>query len=1078
MRGGPAVVRWWTTCSVIVLVAGVAASMLPRSNAVSANKAKAQELYYSGLTAMQAGQYGPAATLFRDAWAVDPARLGGLISLSVRGPESYSATLLHSIDSIALASGDSLLLRCARAMLSHVVHDTTVRAIERSEHSLSRRCGTILRALYLDPPDAMRVWPQYADVPYVVATRAAALIGQDPAAAWTFARQTATSGAHPMVRVMGYIYGGNALHKLGQHARAADWEREAERRAREWGAGAWFQYLGHLQTHGGLLDETDATDSVAAHIHATTQRAFAETADLYPRLDFGARASLLWATGAEFLRVGNFKEALADFTSLVQLADSAQDRGLAANAYGRQGRTLVKLGRMREAERALLRARELGLAAGNPWSLREASHDLLHLHEALGRYDAAVAAGREFARYSEELDTRPTRMMAHHDLGWVFRRHGRLIEADRAFQTMIAEIDTLHTHYYWAGEYYEHIGRLERARDYYLREEAGAGERARMRTGLARVSEALGETENAKRVAYIADRDTGTWFPEYVPLLPGILARSGRIEEARTRYRLERAAAQARGKTQALSQLALESAELERVLGNAALARTLADTAAVAAQLAGATELEMRARALSAVAALESGVAPRVSVASLDSAVRKGERMRIPQLSAELQLLRGDAIRRLGDTKSALASYGRAAAWVDSIAEHIESDPARAGHRATHVRVSDRALSALIHDIAYPNRIAQYSVWSARRKRRSGARAPARVSAADAVDVSGARRDLDADAAIVDYVVLDTVVAALVVTSRDGALHRLPVTADSLRARIARFLIPIAPAVGSAIDVTRIGFDSATARQLYRDLIEPIRWQLAGIRKLNVVPDGPLHMVPFDALLHPASEPRFLIDDFTIRYVTSLAAGGAGGSARSAVFTRGPALAVRGPNDETMGAAEEIAAVASSLRSNVTVLDSVHATEEAIRAQSRGAAILHFATHAEANDVNPDFARLAVAPSANDDGWLQAFEIRTWRLNGALVVLSACQTAAGRLAAGEGTLSLSRAFLQAGAGATVATLWPVGAPTAVLMRAFYDQLSSGADVDDALRTARLTLRESGYSHPFYWAPFILTTRQL
>jgi CHAT domain-containing protein len=126
--------------------------------------------------------------------------------------------------------------------------------------------------------------------------------------------------------------------------------------------------------------------------------------------------------------------------------------------------------------------------------------------------------------------------------------------------------------------------------------------------------------------------------------------------------------------------------------------------------------------------------------------------------------------------------------------------------------------------------------------------------------------------------------------------------------------------------------------------------------------------------------------------------------------------------------------------------------------------------------VNPDLARLALTPDSIDDGWLHAFEIRALRLDGALVVLSACETAAGRLAAGEGTLSLSRAFLQAGAVGTVSTLWPVGAPTATLMAEFYRQLAAGSAPAAALRFARLELRASGYEQPFYWAPFVLTTR--
>jgi len=76
----------------------------------------------------------------------------------------------------------------------------------------------------------------------------------------------------------------------------------------------------------------------------------------------------------------------------------------------------------------------------------------------------------------------------------------------------------------------------------------------------------------------------------------------------------------------------------------------------------------------------------------------------------------------------------------------------------------------------------------------------------------------------------------------------------------------------------------------------------------------------------------------------------------------------------------------------------------------------------------------------------------------------------------EGVLSLSRAFLRAGAGGTVVTLWPVGPATAELMQAFYHALARGAPPAAALREAKLGLRRGAWSNPFHWAPFELVTR--
>jgi CHAT domain-containing protein len=265
------------------------------------------------------------------------------------------------------------------------------------------------------------------------------------------------------------------------------------------------------------------------------------------------------------------------------------------------------------------------------------------------------------------------------------------------------------------------------------------------------------------------------------------------------------------------------------------------------------------------------------------------------------------------------------------------------------------------------------------------------------------------------------------------------------------------------------------SERVYREIVDPLLPLLGGRTRLTILPDGVLHTLPFDALITSRFPRRYMIDDYTIAYTTFAGVG----RAQQPPNRRWSVLAVGPPDGRAVaGAAEELAAVATVLGDRLTIVEGHAATAAGVRerlARNRGN-VLHVATHAEANDASPDHARLAMAAdSSSPGGWLHAYEIREWELGGALVVLSACETAAGRLAGGEGTLSLSRAFLQAGADGTVATLWPIGAPTAALMRPFYNALDAGAPTADALRIARLELRRAGYDHPFYWAPFVLTT---
>ena len=89
-----------------------------------------------------------------------------------------------------------------------------------------------------------------------------------------------------------------------------------------------------------------------------------------------------------------------------------------------------------------------------------------------------------------------------------------------------------------------------------------------------------------------------------------------------------------------------------------------------------------------------------------------------------------------------------------------------------------------------------------------------------------------------------------------------------------------------------------------------------------------------------------------------------------------------------------------------------------------------------------------------------------------LLVLSACQTAKGNK---RSALGIAGIAAQAGARSTVATLWRVDDnSTALLMKEFYKELKDGKTKADALRLAQLSLlSNSDYSHPYYWAGFLL-----
>jgi len=108
------------------------------------------------------------------------------------------------------------------------------------------------------------------------------------------------------------------------------------------------------------------------------------------------------------------------------------------------------------------------------------------------------------------------------------------------------------------------------------------------------------------------------------------------------------------------------------------------------------------------------------------------------------------------------------------------------------------------------------------------------------------------------------------------------------------------------------------------------------------------------------------------------------------------------------------------------------------------------------------------------DGFLRMTEVMALDMNADVVALPACQTGLGRDLAGEGVMSMGRAFQYAGARAVLMSLWSVAEDSSVqLVESFFSGLKQGKTNLEALGLARKEIRKAGYEHPFFWAAFIL-----
>ena len=109
-----------------------------------------------------------------------------------------------------------------------------------------------------------------------------------------------------------------------------------------------------------------------------------------------------------------------------------------------------------------------------------------------------------------------------------------------------------------------------------------------------------------------------------------------------------------------------------------------------------------------------------------------------------------------------------------------------------------------------------------------------------------------------------------------------------------------------------------------------------------------------------------------------------------------------------------------------------------------------------------------------EDGVLTAYEISQLDLsNTKLAVLSACETARGKIFPVDGVFGLQRAFKQAGAGAILMSLWKVDdQATALFMEHFYKFLLQSGDRHEALKLAQDEVKKQ-YPDPWYWAAWVM-----
>jgi CHAT domain-containing protein len=285
-----------------------------------------------------------------------------------------------------------------------------------------------------------------------------------------------------------------------------------------------------------------------------------------------------------------------------------------------------------------------------------------------------------------------------------------------------------------------------------------------------------------------------------------------------------------------------------------------------------------------------------------------------------------------------------------------------------------------------------------------------------------------------------------------------------------------------ALIASHTGTDwTGPAAALYKLLITPAERSgaLMGIKRLYIVSNGALHYIPLAVLVkrEASGRVRLLVQDYEVAYLPSASA-----LARDRTeHPSGTLLAMAPSEPDLLYTQMEVHNISRYFGPPQTVLSGSSATRPQFERLAGSYRVIHLATHGYFDRFNPLFSGIEFQSSKGESGRLDVYDVLRLRLRSDLVTLSACETGLSsgffsELPAGDEFVGLTTALLSAGSTAVIASLWNVNdSSTATFMQRFY-KFQGHADRVAAISRAQREMITAGgrYSHPFYWAPFVLT----
>jgi CHAT domain-containing protein len=375
------------------------------------------------------------------------------------------------------------------------------------------------------------------------------------------------------------------------------------------------------------------------------------------------------------------------------------------------------------------------------------------------------------------------------------------------------------------------------------------------------------------------------------------------------------------------------------------------------------------------------------------------------------------------------------------------------------------------------------------------------------IEISEIQAVLSDKDALIEFMFTDNKLIVFWITKKDMDYHSFETDSLSSEEFISGLVSEFRSSIQNKESLDSISIKSAP---LYDLLLKPFLNKYPDFENLLIVPSKSLSLLPFDAIRTSNS---FVVERFNIKYLPSatiynyiqpphrttskdlFAVAGSG-------FNEGPSASKN--YSSLPSTILEVDAISKGF-DNALILKNQDVVESKVKTSPLSEfRYLHFAAHGRVNEQNPEQSGLLISEltenegAFQEDGYLNSKEISSLTFNADMVVLSACNTAIGKMISGEGLQGLQRSFFKAGASSVVVSLWSIyDKSTASFMGSFYQNLNHFENEEMGLwnsfklffdlydspvfgykeealhQTKKEFLEHPYYDHPIYWAPFVM-----